>query len=1154
MPRAVGIGKSKRKGNGGPPTSQKKARQSANGKKGLSDAQLPEKEVGTTSLLASDDDIASVADIAPELKVAIYEQSVAYGQELARQEMALAHQQQEHQELLRHQTETTDATTTTSVHVNQEPTIMDHATQDPVFATDDDDFLSFNNAGVDFDSLEAFAINEDAFGFTDGNQPRTKVAERQAKSRASLKIVRAILSIGVVAQQALALRQALCHPDIRVVAKAAGFRDNVAAHFQNEQTKKMIARALQTNSTKGHCNNDKAAYIESVIMSMTESPDNGVERKKRINQSQMAKSLGLNPSRGKRLFAFGKKKRKALIENPGQGSWSRKPKRKGFSNVTPDVKLKLRSWIVNHPHVIRSPIVNDTLLVRNPITSLKERVGKLLLEIPVRELHNDLIETPEKGGLAEAWKDGKVIISDSNLRILLPKELRPATERHKQMCCCETCITPRMLQSSLNAFRPRWSRKLTAEAERTGTPDDLALANAYQNMVLPNGSAWHPKPRDALHLIQCANPDPNVEHPSWCCVLRRCLNCPKYPIPVPERGVDDNAPLIKFHFYVQFTKCSRHGVLTLNAKKCIVCENQAADQKLGKISTRKELTLLSRPIGIYFREFYLPALEKYAHHIAHVKILSKTECGIMCQSTFEQTPGDLKTRHDYAERLSAVFADEIQSSHFGNGRSLSIEGSKVESFDSMELEAFARGDILATDLVPNMEFHSHFSNDSRQDAATSAAHLTVLLDLLKSQGKFIQSCTLYDETDGCAKQYRCSNAIYLLSVLASKYGITINRAIGAPGHGKDDVDGLNATDKRYLSGKFCMIGTPEANNTEKRMAANSMVEGATQSLAAECARLCSLPSRINGVKGHAKARKREEAATMNKRNYHVQNEDEEIPFTNLKMKTVGLPKGTYNGMGAMYNLRVDPSLGVGKAALRRIPCLCDGCLSQLKLPWQHGVSADNQARYKSSVTCKWWGLFLGLNDWKIVSFEPTNQSDMEEIEDTQAVALSGITAMMAEHVNIGSYGALSTEDPAANGYYVLQWTSNPYTLQDDTALTEYDPPEMVEKGALVCEANYWNKVPRAKDWYTPSLTRTIARLQFVIDPNISLEIQSNDCKLPNNCDKRQARQLGACRIPKEVHASLIDEIIRRDTLGFDHGSSESEEEDSGDDSDDDSDD
>jgi hypothetical protein len=284
-----------------------------------------------------------------------------------------------------------------------------------------------------------------------------------------------------------------------------------------------------------------------------------------------------------------------------------------------------------------------------------------------------------------------------------------------------------------------------------------------------------------------------------------------------------------------------------------------------------------------------------------------------------------------------------------------------------------------------------------------------------------------------------------------------------------------------------------------------MVEGASESLAAECARLCSLPSRINGVKSHAKAKKHEETATMKKRNYHVQPEEEEIAFTNIKTKTVGLPsKGTCNGMGAMCNLRVDPSLGAGRAALRRIPCLCQGCLSQLKLPWQHGVAAKKQARCKSSTACKWQGIFLGLNDWNMVNLLPTNKSDLEEIEDTQAVALSGITTMMAERVNVGSFGALSTEDPDANGHYVVEWTSDPCTLQGDTELTEHSPPEMVEKGSFVCEATHCNKVPRAKHWCTPSLLKTVARLQFVIDPNLFLEAESNVKKLPSSKDGRKA--------------------------------------------------
>ena len=39
-------------------------------------------------------------------------------------------------------------------------------------------------------------------------------------------------------------------------------------------------------------------------------------------------------------------------------------------------------------------------------------------------------------------------------------------------------------------------------------------------------------------------------------------------------------------------------------------------------------------------------------------------------------------------------------------------------------------------------------------------------------------------TDGCAKQYKCSTAIYFMSHLSSKFGVAVDRAIGCPGHGK----------------------------------------------------------------------------------------------------------------------------------------------------------------------------------------------------------------------------------------------------------------------------------------------------------------------------------------------------------------------------------
>ena len=54
--------------------------------------------------------------------------------------------------------------------------------------------------------------------------------------------------------------------------------------------------------------------------------------------------------------------------------------------------------------------------------------------------------------------------------------------------------------------------------------------------------------------------------------------------------------------------------------------------------------------------------------------------------------------------------------------------------------------------------------------------------------------TVWENTGGCEKKYRCALAIYLMTMLSSSYGIIIDRAINAPVHGNNVVDGINATE------------------------------------------------------------------------------------------------------------------------------------------------------------------------------------------------------------------------------------------------------------------------------------------------------------------------------------------------------------------------
>jgi hypothetical protein len=177
-------------------------------------------------------------------------------------------------------------------------------------------------------------------------------------------------------------------------------------------------------------------------------------------------------------------KRKLLTQGDNTVSWSRVKPCKGFTKITPEIHEKLNWWILGHPHVIQSPITNDTLLIVNQETGIMIHVPKLLIEISIRELHNDLLKLPESGNLAEARDvEGKVIISDSVLRCLLPPQLWKMTARHKQMCGCKVCLTVIGMQQSLNAWCHHLLQKLKGESAASYmSPDQKLALDARINM------------------------------------------------------------------------------------------------------------------------------------------------------------------------------------------------------------------------------------------------------------------------------------------------------------------------------------------------------------------------------------------------------------------------------------------------------------------------------------------------------------------------------------------------------------------------------------------------------------------------------------------------------------------------------------------------
>ena len=74
---------------------------------------------------------------------------------------------------------------------------------------------------------------------------------------------------------------------------------------------------------------------------------------------------------------------------------------------------------------MQSSIVNDCLKVKIYDYTEPQLIPELLLQVYIRELHNNIVSATKYGGLKEARdEDDNIIISDSTLRSLFPPQFK----------------------------------------------------------------------------------------------------------------------------------------------------------------------------------------------------------------------------------------------------------------------------------------------------------------------------------------------------------------------------------------------------------------------------------------------------------------------------------------------------------------------------------------------------------------------------------------------------------------------------------------------------------------------------------------------------------------------------------------------------------
>jgi hypothetical protein len=75
-----------------------------------------------------------------------------------------------------------------------------------------------------------------------------------------------------------------------------------------------------------------------------------------------------------------------------------------------------------------------------------------------------------------------------------------------------------------------------------------------------------------------------------------------------------------------------------------------------------------------------------------------------------------------------------------------------------------------------------------------------------------------------------------------------------------------------------------------------------------------------------------------------------------------------------------------------------------------------KARYASSISCKYWDIFEGLNHWKIIKLVPGSENFEDDLDEAKQMVLHGRATEAAQQIKIGGIGCFLTNDPDSHGY------------------------------------------------------------------------------------------------------------------------------------------
>ncbi len=937
---------------------------------------------------------------------------------------------------------------------------------------------------------------------TDGNPNfQSKNATEQTESRALTNFKRTMGEIGTVLHQALILKKFLLSKGTgAAIGLALGvLRDPDRARAASEIILTNVRSAL--DAIRGKNSNDALGFRKTVMVAICPTvPPDGAPDEILKNYSEEIKIISseLNFSKSTKHVAedAGKIRKNLLDENGDQSFWLQSHQRKSASDrkLTAELISNFQRWLFEEcESVIASPNQRDCIQVKmEEDPTKKEKVRKYYYTFSQREIYEKACRHPNNGGcpgFRNPNNEDEIFISLSTMEKMMPPQLKRMTQSQKQMCGCEICIDGKAMWQALMEFRNRWAKEydLTIAALLSEGDNESAAAlqksrDEYMSAVfVTEGEQKIQTIDEYVGIISCPSiGETGLQH--YNCCIGRCTNkhgCKSTPI-IPKQeqiygsvdGEDEPKSIVTWMQHQNIYTCLQHGVIEPDAKfksKCPHCKDDGGE---SKVRCNLERVKYQKPIGDFMETFHKFISDKYRQHKWLVDVNGPRHCigQRKPETILAEDPLSVLVARDYTDRISAEYNNAAMSTGMGGGNAtVGMEGFLYYIKNANKVE---------------MHWKGFLSDWKEQDSKTSYCNLFKFIRHLQEDRGLLppgKKSVLYIRSDGCGKQYKCANALRLVNWLSDCFRIRIDWMVTAPHHGKNLVDAIAGRDKHDLANAYIRGMDPAQRDHFFKLLSE----------ARKAAKFLSDRPEVNDRKHKLPV----DRISLTTRTYEVSNYDElEVDGQRMPAKgctwevrgkefnaeykpaSQGQKRGTkYNtkvGLQEMFHFRFVPQLPADVVAIRRIPCLCGECKSQLDKDWNPQIkNYKKQTMFARAETCWLEPLMGSLNDWHLVKVtEIKGKVDIVEVALLHQDALGAREARVELEIEKKKFGIVVSEDKSNKlGYHLVEWLSAPYPLQSPRKLDGCGNSPM-PAGCMTVMCKYWDKLNNQQgledgDWF-----------------------------------------------------------------------------------------